>query len=127
MLRSYITAALSRVSYKLCCTQAVNFAAPKPDECGKGFYSRMPFLPPTLPVDLGLGPDRDLPGGSGSDRGGGTGSSKQEEEDLHRRPQLNWEKPTEEEGKAVNFAPSKLQVFCTNCKKKTFFFYNPLF
>ena len=35
-------------------------------------------------------------GGSGSCGGGGTGSSKMGEEDSHRRPQLNWEKPTEE-------------------------------
>lgn len=38
-------------------------------------------------------------GGSGSDGGGGTGSSKMEEEGSHRRTQLNWEKPAEEEVK----------------------------
>ena len=36
-------------------------------------------------------------GGSGSDGREGTGSSNMEEEDPHRRPQLNWEKPAEEE------------------------------
>ena len=36
-------------------------------------------------------------GGSGRDGGGGTGSSKMEEEDPHRRLQLNWGKPAEEE------------------------------
>ena len=36
-------------------------------------------------------------GGSGSDGGGGTGSSKMEEGDPHQRPQLNLEKPAEEE------------------------------
>ena len=35
-------------------------------------------------------------GGSGSD-GGGTGSSKMEEEDPHWRPRLNRKKPAEEE------------------------------
>ena len=44
-------------------------------------------------------------GGSGHDGGGGTGSSKMEEEDSHRRSQLNWEKPAEEEEVKVSECP----------------------
>lgn len=36
-------------------------------------------------------------GCSGSDGGGGLGSSKMEEQDARWRPHLNWEKPAEEE------------------------------
>ena len=40
--------------------------------------------------------------GSGSDGGGGTGSSKMDEEDPHRRPQLNWESPQKKKKKIIS-------------------------
>ena len=49
-------------------------------------------------------------GGSGSDGGRDTGSKKMEEEDPHRRPQLNWEKPAEEEEEEEEDTKSRVEV-----------------